>query len=419
MSRRRPGGAGAYRALAARPGIRRQAASGLLAQVTQGAAAVGIVLVVRRHTGSLALAGGVVAALSIAAGIARPPQGRLIDRRGAAGVMAVCGVAHPGALIALVGLSGAGAPGWLLVALGALAGIFLPPVSTSMRIAWGAVVGEDDRTGAYSLVYLTQQLAILTGPVILAAVTAASSASVALIAVAVVAAGGTLAFAHSVRRRGEPAHSEPAHSAAAHSQPAHSAAPHGEPAHGSVLRVRAIRLVLAVAVLLGAILGAIDVAVPTSATAHGAPAASGALIALLSVGGIAGAVVYGNHRWRAGPERRLPALLACATIAAAQMVAVTGLVALGALLLVAGLTVNPTLTTLSLLADRHARGRAAGEAFGWLSTGIAGGTGAGSALAGALAQSGAGARPAFVVAAVAGVAATALATGAKRALRPG
>lgn len=385
--------------LSARPGIRRQALSGLFAQVTQGAAAVGIVLVVRRHTGSLALAGAVVGALAIAAGIARPPQGRVIDRRGAAGVMAICGLVHPAALIAIVVASGAGTPGPLLVALGALAGAFLPPVSTSMRVAWGAAVGEGDRTAAYSFVYLTQQLAILTGPLILAAVTAASSASAALIAVALVAAAGTLMFAYSVRGPTEPAH--------------------GGAPHGSVLRVRAIRIVLAVAVLLGAIVGAIDVAVPTSAIAHEAPAAGGVLIAVLSVGGIAGAVGYGRREWRAGPERRLPALLASATVAAALMVAATGLVALGALLLVAGLSVNPTLTTLSLLADRHARGGAAAEAFGWLSTGIAGGTGAGSALAGVLAQHGAGSRPAFVVAALAGVAATALAAGANSALRAG
>jgi MFS family permease len=87
------------------PAVRWQALSGLLAQVTQGASGIGIILVVRQHTGSLALAGGVVGALSIAAGVARPLQGRLIDRRGAAGVIAGTGLGHAAALVAIVSLA--------------------------------------------------------------------------------------------------------------------------------------------------------------------------------------------------------------------------------------------------------------------------------------------------------------------------
>jgi hypothetical protein len=47
---------GTYRALLRHSIARRQAASGLLAQVTQGAASVAIILVVRAETGSLTLA---------------------------------------------------------------------------------------------------------------------------------------------------------------------------------------------------------------------------------------------------------------------------------------------------------------------------------------------------------------------------
>src|SRR5438477_7969161 len=159
------------------PRARWQVAAGLLAQVTQGAAAVGIILVVRQHTGSLALAGGVVAALWIVAGVSRPLQGRLIDRRGSRDVMAVCGVVHPLALGGIVGFSELQSPGGVVIALGCVGGLTLPPVSTTMRVEWAKMVGEEDRTAAYSLVYLTQELAILTGPLILAGVVAAASAS--------------------------------------------------------------------------------------------------------------------------------------------------------------------------------------------------------------------------------------------------
>src|SRR5438477_8480943 len=136
------------------PRARWQVAAGLLAQVTQGAAAVGIILVVRERTGSLALAGGVVGALSVAAGIARPVQGRLIDRRGSRAVLPACGVVHGLALAGIVLFAQLAAGGALLVALGVVAGLALPPISTSMRVEWGAAGGEADHTAAYSLVYL-------------------------------------------------------------------------------------------------------------------------------------------------------------------------------------------------------------------------------------------------------------------------
>jgi MFS family permease len=388
--------------------VRSQAATGLVAQVTQGAAGVGIVLVVRQHTGSLPLAGAVVGALSIAAGVSRPVQGRLIDRRGPTGVMVACGVAHPAALIGIVGLSdvnastNARALHWLLVVLGVVAGLALPPVSTSMRARWGEVVTGGERTAAYSLVYLVQELSILAGPLVLSAVTAASTSSVALIVVAALAGAGTLAFAASIG-----AHHGAKPAIGHHATPRRS---------GHPLRVPAVRVVLLAALLLGAVIGALEVAVPIFATAHGAPAAAGLLIAALSVGGIAGAAIYGSVRWRAAPARRLALLLGLMTIWLGLAIAADTLLLLGVLLLLAGVPLNPALATFSLLIDEHVPPGAAAEAFGWLSTAIAGGTGAASAVAAVVAHRH-DAQAAFAVAAIAGAIAAAVAALALRTRR--
>jgi predicted MFS family arabinose efflux permease len=370
---------------------------GLVAQLTQGAAPIGIVLVVRAHTGSLALAGVVVGGLSIAAGLSRPLQGRLIDRRGAAGVMAVCGVVHGAALIGIVAFSGLRATGGLLIVLGAVAGLALPPVSTSMRVIWAALVPEDGRTAAYSLVYLVQELAIFTGPLILATLLAAWSAALALVTVAALSGVGTLAFAASVRVSGNQV------------SPSRRATE-------SVLRPPGMRVLVAIAALIGGVIGGLDVAAPTLATAHGAPAASGLLIAALAIGGIAGGAIYGARRWRAAPSRRLVLLLALVSAPIWLMVAVQSLLFVGALLVVAGLALNPALTTISLLVDQHASGPSTAEAFGWLSTGIAGGTGAASAIAGVVAQHQHDAQAAFILSALAGASAATLATLTRRTL---
>ena len=384
------------RVLLGSPVVRRQALSGLLAQVTQGAGGIGVILVIHAHGGSLALAGVVVGAMSVAAGLARPAQGRLIDRRGARGPMVVCGVAHPAALAAVVLLADARAPGALLVAAGALAGLLLPPVSTCMRLAWGSAA-PSDRTSAYSLVYLTQQCSILGGPLLLAALVASANASVALVAIAGIACGGTLAFAFSLAR-----------------VPA-GAPPHSRRRRRSVVLAPGMPALISAAFLLGGVIGALEVGVPAFAIAHRAPAASGLLIASLSAGGIAGAALYGTRRWALPPASRLLALLGILSVAVAFTLAAPGPLVLALVLAVAGLPLNPSLTTISVLVDSHARPASAAEAFGWLSTGIAGGTGVASAIAGAVTHPHE-PRPAFAVAALAAISAALLAAGARRSL---
>jgi MFS family permease len=386
-----------YRALLRVPGVRWQALGGLLAQTTQGAGAIGIILVIRGHHGSLALAGAVVGAVSIAGGLARPAQGRFIDRRGARGLMAATGVVHPAAVVAIVALSDAHAAGVVLVALGVLAGAALPPVSTCMRVAWGTAMPGGDRTSAYSLVYLTQELAVLTGPLLLSAVLAASTASAALVTVAAVTGVGTLGFTASLPPDLDQTTAVPRQRG------------------GALLRAPGMRALIPAAGLVGAVIGAIAVGVPTFAAAHHAPAASGLLIAILSIGGITGAAVYGTRRWEREPAGRLLVLLAALSVAAAIAIAAPSLIVLGVALALVGLPLNPSLATISLVMDSHVSASSAAEAFGWLSTGLAGGAGLSSAIAGAVSHPGQ-PRPAFVVAAVAAVTATMLVAVSRRTL---
>ncbi len=385
-----------YRVLFRAATVRREAVAGLVAQVTQGAVGVGLILVIREHGGSLALAGAVVGSLSLAAGIARPVQGRLIDSRGAASLMATCGVVHPAAITGIVMLSNVQAPGAAMLALGIVAGAALPPVSTSMRVAWGSAFHAEERTAAYSLVYLTQELAVLAGPLALSALLAVGTASLAVIVVAAVAGAGTLTFAALIgRRQGQPS-------------------PRGARTPGRVLRRPGMRVLVAVAVTLGAVIGALEVAAPTVATAHGAPAASGLLIAALSVGGIIGAIVYAGRRWSTAPSWRLVLLQAALTLATAAMIPAASLVLIGVLMLMGGLALNPSLTTLSVLVDEHVPRASAAEAFGWLSLGFATGTGAANAVTGALtspSQPGA----AFVIAAIIAATGTVVAMATRRA----
>jgi MFS family permease len=385
---------GPYWTLWRTPRIGGQAFFGLLAQLTQGAAPIGLVLVVHQATGSVATAGAVIAALWITAAVARPLQGRFIDVRGARMVMLLCGPLHAASLIGLVVAANAGFGVWSLIVLSVLAGLGLPPVSTTMRAEWGRRLPANALAAAYSLVFLTQEIAILVGPLLVAAMVAVGSAGLALVVVASISGGASIAYAALSGEDGEGRE---------------------EPARARPFRSSPMVTLLGVTFLLGCALGALQVATPALALARGVPALAGVLIAALSVGGIVGALLYGGRHWRVDPGVRLLGLLCVVGIAATPLVAVPPLLIVGALLTLVGLAFNPALTTTSLLVARHSPTRSA-EAFGWMSTAIGGGTATGSAAAGALAQHN-GFSSAFLVAAVAAYGAALVAAIAQRQLR--
>ncbi|MGW3346555.1 MFS transporter [Nonomuraea rubra] len=352
-----------FRVMLRLPGVAAQAVLGFLAQLTQQVAPVGIVLVVQGASGSLALAGVTAAAFSVGAGMGRPVQGRLMDRHGARTVLAGTALLHVAALLALLACARPGLPWWPMVVLAWVAGLGLPPVSVSMRIEWGRRVDARDRTAAYSLVYLVQELAMLTGPLVFGLLIAVASASLALGLVAGAAGAGTLVFARALLA-GADGH--------AHER-------------GRVFADRRMLVLMAVVLLHGGTFGALQVGLPALATARGVPAATGVLVAALSLGGIAGATAYGARSWRSSAQVRLVGLMLLLGLALAPLALVGPLPLFCVVLFAGGLVLNPALTTSSLLVDEYAP-TAQAEAFGWVSTGLGMGGAAGSAVAGVVGE---------------------------------
>jgi predicted MFS family arabinose efflux permease len=335
-----------------------QAAFGLVAQLTQTVMPIGAVLVVEAATGSLALAGLAAGAFSFGVGMARPVQGRLVDRRGPRLVLVATGCLHA---VAVIALTVTGGPGWALIGLAWIAGVGMPPVSVAMRIEAQRTPPER-RTAAYSTIFLVQELAVLAGPLLFGGIVAVASAPLALAVTGVAAGAGTFALAYVMR----------------------GARPAPAARGGGVIRNRRMRLLLAVTVLVGGAIGVMEVGLPALASARGVPAASGPLLAAVSLGGIAGALCYGRLRWTARPAMRLVILLFVVGLALAPDAYLGALAAVGGALFVMGVALNPALTTASLLVDELEVAPA--EAFGWLSTAIGVGAAAGGGIAGTVAE---------------------------------
>jgi predicted MFS family arabinose efflux permease len=374
----------------------RQGAAGLVAQLTQAAAGLGIILVVREAGGSLTLAGASAGAFLVATGAARPVQGRLMDRHGPPPVLVPCAVLHLAGFAGLVAWTQGSGATWPVILFAIPIGLGEPPVSASMRIAWGRMAGNEDRTAAYSVVTLTQEIAVLLGPLLLAVVMAVASAAAAVLVVGGLSSAGTLALAAVMPRE-----------------------PHldADVPHRSALRSGGVRLALAVNLFFALALGCIELAIPALTGERGVPAISGVLLGVMSVGGILGAIAYASRRWGPAASTRLALLLAAYAIAIAPLIATPSFALMVVPLLLAGAAINPIVTTVALLVEDHG-GAAAAEAFGWQSTSLALGAAAGNALSGPLAQH-QGPSSAFAAGAIAAAVATVLALIARSRLTTG
>jgi predicted MFS family arabinose efflux permease len=373
-----------------------QGAAGLVAQLTQAAAGLGIILVVREAGGSLSLAGASAGAFLLATGAARPVQGRLMDRRGPRSVLIPCAALHLAGFGSLVAWTQASGGTWPVLLFAIPIGFGEPPVSASMRLAWGRMAESEDRTAAYSVVTLTQEIAVLLGPLLLAAVVAVASAAAAVLVVGGLASVGTLLLAAVMPGQ---LHADP-----------------GE-RRRSALRSPGVRLALLVNLFFAVALGCIELAIPALTGERGVPAVSGLLLGVMSVGGILGAIVYAALTWSRPASTRLAMLLPVYALAIAPLIATPSFAVMVVPLLLAGAAINPLVTTVALLVEDHA-GAAAAEAFGWQSTSLAVGAATGNALSGPLAQHH-GASAAFAAGAIAAAVAAVMAILARRRLATG
>src|SRR6266545_516136 len=91
-----------YRTFFASPGVLPVALPAYLGRLTPSITSLALVLVVKRQTGSFAVAGAATAAYYLAVAVMAPVAGRLMDRVGARPVLLASGVLYPAALLGIV-----------------------------------------------------------------------------------------------------------------------------------------------------------------------------------------------------------------------------------------------------------------------------------------------------------------------------
>jgi predicted MFS family arabinose efflux permease len=388
-----------YLALLRLPGAAPLAFAALVGRIPISMVPLAYILLLRAVGESFALAGAVAAAFAIAAGLSAMPQGRLVDRLGQPRVLPVFGIAHAATTIAVLLAARAGAPAWALVALAALDGITIPPLSASMRALWRVLTGGGEQLEtAFALEAVLQEGWYLAGPLVVGAVVALASPDAAVVTAAALTLVGTLLFASSPVSRAQ-------------------RGGRSEAGRLGALAAPGLRTIVIVLLPVGAAFGAIEVAVPAFAEAHGSRATAGVLLAVWGIGSMLGGLWYGTRRWTAPPELRFTVLVALLPLVMAPVGLAGSSAVLGVLLVVAGAPIAPVFVTAYTLVDRLAPPGTITEAFTATTTAVVVGVALGNAAAGALVEP-IGPGWTFAVAAAAASLAPLAAMGRRRTLAP-
>src|SRR4051812_44458162 len=356
-----------YRRVLGAPHVRALVVSSILARTPVGMISLALVLYVERLTGSFGSAGAVTAAFAIAAGIASPLQGRLIDRVGQARVLVPCVYLHAAALLAVVALGQAGAPIVILGLAAAVAGAGTPPVGPALRPLWPQVVDDEALLpAAYALDSILIEAVFSVGPLLTAALVAIFSPVAAIVAGAAIVLTGTLWFAAlppSRAWRGEP-------STAGWAGPLH--------APGMIT-------LLVASIGAGACFGVFEVALPAFGKDHGSASLGGPLITAWALGSMTGGILYGALSERLGALPRVfLCLIALLPLVSSLTLLATSIAAMAALVPLAGIVIAPGQATQNQLVGAVAPVGTITEAYTWVLTGLIVGLAGGNALAGAL-----------------------------------
>src|SRR5829696_5592288 len=335
-----------------------------LARLTLAMVPLGILILVEQERQAYAIAGVVSGAYAIGAAVGTPVWGRLMDRFGQVAVLLPTAVSSAALLVGLALATTNGAPDRALIAIAAGVGLSYPAISPALRSSFRIVLPDPQaRRVAFALDATSVELAFVCGPLLLSALLLPRIPLLPLLVTAGLMAGGGLGYcATGVARR-----------ASAAVQRA---------ASGEVVAVLTVMLMLSIG------FGQLDTSMAaTSDYALGGSEQVGVLFAAIAGGSTVGGLAFGARSW-SFDERRAVAVLLClfglflALLAGLLRVGAVSLLILLPVLFLTGLTIAPTLIMQQGLLDHLAPAHRLNEAQAFLSASNTTGAAVGTAIAG-------------------------------------
>jgi MFS family permease len=360
-----------YADLVRSPGVLGVTSAQLFARLPLGVLSLAILLHVQSESGSYALAGSVVACVSVGEAIAMPLTARLAGAFGITKTLLTTAGINAAATLAVAFV----VPNLVLFFLGLLVGASIPPIMPVVRALYPQMVPADALHTLFALDTTAQELIWIAGPVIATSLTSAVSTVMPLALCSVITVAGTAWLLLNPPMR------------ALRIERSTSSV-------GKALTARAVILAMTASLTLVASFMALEVGVVADYGEQ--KGLAGVALAISGFGSLVGGLTLGHRRLS---THGLVATLAIVAIGTActglapdrtfQMMA----------LFFAGFGFAPAMSTLYLAASRAVEPHAAAEAFGWLNTASLVGAAIGTALAGFAQDAFGGAGP-FVTATV-------------------
>lgn len=358
-----------YRRVLGIPGTLPFTLAGLAARLPISMVSLGIVLLVQEVTGSYGLAGTYAATFVLAQAALALFHGRLLDRVGQGRVLATATTVSSAALALMLVAVLEDWPVALAYAGAAVAGATLPQVGSAVRARWAHVLTgrARDLQTAYAFEGVVDEAVFIIGPILVTVLATTFHPATGLTVALLVGLVGTWAF--SLQRGTEP----PVLARRDATTGAGVAMP-----WGVVVPLTVVSLAL------GTLFGAAEVITLAFATEHDAKQWTGGLLALWSLGSLVAGILTGVVHWRIGVEVRVRRGAIGMALAMVPLALIDEVWLMGAVLLLGGLAISPTLiSTMSLVEQVVPRARLT-EAMGVLHTGLLAGVAPGAALSGAL-----------------------------------
>jgi MFS family permease len=359
------------------PGALAFSAAGFLARMPMSMFGLGTVLLIAAVTGRYGLAGLVAAAGSVSYAITAPQFARLSDRFGQRRVLRPQVAVFGAATVAFMALAELRAPLAAVIVPGALAGATMPSVGSMVRARWSVLLAGTGRLHtAFSLESVADEIIFVVGPALVALLATAVYPAAGVGAAMVLCVTGTLLFAAQRRTQPQPRR-----------QPPHRgsrAAPAAPRRQSTWAAVPGLATLVPVYWFLGAMFATIDLSTVGFAAEHGHIAVAGLVLGTYALGSAIGGLWYGLRVWRAPLERRFVITLGCTVAGVATFWLQPGFASLFAVVIVAGMSISPTLIAGYGLIERQAPPERRTEGMTWLSSAISVGVATGSPLAGHL-----------------------------------
>ncbi|WP_246046221.1 MFS transporter [Rarobacter faecitabidus] len=358
-----------YLSILSRPGAASFSAAAAIARLPMSMIGLAIVLIIERSYGSYAAGGRVSAAYLIAAAAAVPQIARLIDRRGQSRVMRPLVVANGIFVIGLGFAIIAGLPEpvlWLLAAgVGATVGAF----GALVRARWTFTLGDSRALHtAFSLESALDEFIFVIGPTLATVLVVQVWPLAGLLVPAVAAVGGGLWFCS--QRATEP--------------PVASSRASGGGRAGSVLRNPALIALSAIFLFIGVVFGSVEVTTVAFAKEVGSESMAGVVLGIFALGSMLAGLAYGARHWRSALTTRLLATLVILTAGMSALLLATSLWHVALILLLAGVSIAPTLITGTSIVHTVVGQGQLTEGLAWTSTAMTIGVSGGTAVAGIL-----------------------------------